>query len=126
MRRTPLARKTPLRSHTKLARTPIRKRSRKTRRTLAVYDSKWLEAVRSIEFCVRCGKYGTEAAHADIDKGAGMKTDDCTACALCNDCHFALGNGKDFDREYRRSEMDRCLRLTVIAMFRAGKIGACA
>jgi len=125
VKRSPMpARKTPLRTHTQLKRSPLRKRRAGKRRTAAVYDSEWLDAVRSIKFCVRCGHYGTEAAHADVDKGMSQKTDDCTACAICGSCHHELGNGSKLDRHARRAEMDRCLRLTLIAMFRAGRIGA--
>jgi hypothetical protein len=105
-------------------RQPMRKSRPGKRRTAAVYDSAWLDAVRSIKLCVRCGKYGTEAAHADIDKGMSQKTDDCTACAICDGCHHELGNGSKLDRDVRRAEMDRCLRLTLIQLFRAGKVGA--
>ena len=104
-------------------RTPMPKKRAGKRRTVAVYDRNWLDIVRSIECCVRCGKYGVEAAHADVGKGMGQKTDDVTACALCPECHHDLGNGSKLEREFRRSEMDRCLRLTLIALWRAGKIG---
>lgn len=120
MNRSPMPpRTTPLRSFT-----PIAKRRPGKRRTEAVRSGDWLDAVRSIDCCVRCGKFGTEAAHADIGKGMGNKTDDCTAVAICADCHHELGNGNKLERDFRRSEMDRCLRLTLVALFRAGKVGA--
>ena len=116
--RKELTRSTPL-----VAKAPMKKCRSGKRRALSVRDADWLSAVRSLECCVRCGSPSIQAAHADIDKGMGQKTDDCTACALCGGCHYELGNGNKLSRDDRRSEMDRCLRLTLIALFRAGKVG---
>lgn len=117
MKRTPLARKTPLR-----AKAPMRKRKAGARRTLSVRDGGWLANVRSIAACVRCGAHGVEAAHRDLGKGFGMKTDDVASAALCPACHHELGNGHRLDRDARRSEMDRCIVETLIQLARAGKV----
>lgn len=39
-------------------------------------SKKWLQAVRDIEFCVLCGRYGVQAAHRNEGKGVGIKVDD--------------------------------------------------
>lgn len=119
MKRTPLQRHTPLR-----AKSPMRKRKSGPRRTLSVRDGDWLANVRSIPLCVRCGSYGVEAAHRDMGKGYGMKTDDVATAALCPTCHHELGNGHHLDRDARRSEMDRCIVETLIQLARAGKVKA--
>ena len=42
------------------------------------YRSKeWLAAVRKLDCCVRCGRYGVQAAHMNQGKGMGMKQHDC-------------------------------------------------
>jgi len=73
----------------------------------------WLEAVRSIGFCVRCGKHGVEAAHRDEGKGIGIKTSDALTAALCPECHHEIGNGNNMTRDERRAEMDRAIVLTI-------------
>jgi hypothetical protein len=117
MKRTPLSRKTPLR-----AKSPMRKRKAGGRRALAVRDASWLDNVRSLPACVRCGAGHVEAAHRDLGKGMGLKTDDVATAALCSGCHHELGNGNRLDRDTRRSEMDRCIVETLIALARAGKV----
>lgn len=84
----------------------------------------WLNAVRSIELCVRCGRYGVEAAHRDEGKGMGLKTDDCYTAALCHECHHELGNGKNLPRAERRMEMDRWILATIRLLAVAGKLKA--
>jgi hypothetical protein len=104
--------------------TPMRKRRPGKRRTLSVRSASWLDAVRSIECCVRCGRHGTEAAHRDFGKGGSMKTDDVATAAICPICHTELGNGRDMPREQRRAEMDKAIVDTLIFLARAGKVGA--
>ena len=106
--------------------TPMRQRRAGKRRTLAVHDGCWLDQVRSLEYCVRCGKAHVEAAHRDEGKGMSSKTDDCATAALCGECHFEIGNGKTMTRDERRAEMNHWIVETVIKLFRAGKIGATA
>ena len=76
-------------------------------------NKKWLEAVRSIECCVLCGAFGTQAAHRNEGKGMGQKASDCLAAALCINCHHEIDNGRDLSREQRRAMMDRAICLTV-------------
>ena len=76
-------------------------------------SKKWLQAVRDIEFCVLCGRYGVQAAHRNEGKGVGIKVDDCLTAALCVDCHSRIDNGRDMSREERRAEMDRAIVLTL-------------
>lgn len=83
----------------------------------------WLAAVRSIERCVLCGAFGTEAAHRNEGKGAGIKAHDCWTAALCRDCHRELDQGKTLTREQRRAELDRAIVLTLAALVLAGKVG---
>lgn len=83
---------------------------------------KWLQAVRDLEYCVLCGKYGVQAAHRNEGKGTGIKTDDCLTAALCPECHERIDNGKDLTREERRVEMDRAIILTVQRLARNGRI----
>lgn len=73
-------------------------------------SKKWLQAVRDIEFCVLCGRYGVQAAHRNEGKGVGIKVDDCLTAALCVDCHSRIDNGRDMSREERRAEMVAPLR----------------
>ena len=61
-------------------------------------SKKWLQAVRDIEFCVLCGRYGVQAAHRNEGKGVGIKVDDCLTAALCVDCHSRIDNGRDMSR----------------------------
>lgn len=86
-------------------------------------SAKWLAAVREIPYCVGCRRWlPVQAAHANINKGIGLKTDDCATAALCLECHAELDNGKLYSRDERRAMMDRYIVLTVIELARAGKI----
>lgn len=89
----------------------------------AVYRSeKWLQAVRSIECCVLCGRYGVQAAHRNEGKGTGRKVDDCLTAALCPECHHEIDNGKELSREERRAMIDKAICLTVAELARRGLI----
>lgn len=85
-------------------------------------STKWLKAVREIECCVLCGKYGVQAAHRNEGKGMGIKVDDSLTAALCGECHSRIDNGKDMSREERRAEMDRAIVLTLQKLTREGRI----
>jgi hypothetical protein len=127
MKPTPLKRKTPLMRQTPLrTTTPMRKKRAGKRRKSAVENSNWLAAVSTINFCVRCGAMDRplENAHRDEGKGMSQKTDDMAVARLCNVDHFELGNGSKYAREFRRSEMDRCIVLTVIEVGRRFKVTA--
>lgn len=76
-------------------------------------SSKWLQAVREIDCCVLCGRWGVQAAHRNEGKGVGLKVDDCLTAALCPECHARIDNGRDMSREERRAEMDRAIVLTL-------------
>lgn len=64
-------------------------------------SEKMRRAVAEIECCVDCGKFGTQAAHANIGKGRGMKTSDLCA-ALCPDCHTRYDQYIDMTRDESR------------------------
>ena len=85
-------------------------------------NKKWLQAVREIDCCVLCGRYGVQAAHRNEGKGIGMKVDDSLTAALCPDCHTRIDNGRDLSREHRRAEMDRAIVLTLQALTRDGRL----
>ena len=102
--------------------TALRPRRPGRRRANVHRDARWLSAVRDIECCVRCQQFGVEAAHRDVGKGMGQKTDDATTAALCSACHHELGNGADLDRETRRHEMDWAIVETIIELARAGRL----
>lgn len=90
---------------------------------MAIYRSnKWLQAVREIDCCVLCGRYGVQAAHRNEGKGIGLKVDDCLTAALCEQCHTRIDNGKDMTREERRAEMDRAIVLTLKQLANAGRL----
>lgn len=89
----------------------------------AIYRSEdWLEAVRSIECCVLCGKYGVQSAHRNEGKGLGLKTDDCLTAAICETCHHGIDNGPDHTRDERRGLMDKAILLTLVELCRLGRI----
>ncbi|WP_091013391.1 DUF1364 family protein [Azotobacter beijerinckii] len=83
-------------------------------------SSKWLEAVRKIEYCVLCGAYGVQAAHLNEGKGIGMKTDDALTAALCPACHHELDNGHKLTREERREILRKAVLDTIAQMARRG------
>lgn len=87
-------------------------------------SDKWLAAVRSLDECVRCGRFGVQAAHRNQGKGLGSKVDDTLCAALCPDCHHEIDNGKQMTMDERRREMDACILETIKRLARAGKIGA--
>jgi len=89
-------------------------------------NRKWLEAVRSVECCVLCGRHGTQAAHRNEGKGVGLKVDDHLTAALCSECHSEIDNGHRMERAERRAEMDRAIVLTLDALVRAGRVGLLA
>ena len=88
-----------------------------------VYRSKkWLAAVRSLEYCVNCGRYHVEAAHRNEGKGMGQKVDDCLSAALCHECHYEIDNGKNLSREEKRDLMDNAILKTLVQLARRGLI----
>jgi len=85
-------------------------------------STKWLKAVREIDCCVLCGRYGVQAAHRNEGKGVGLKVDDSLTAALCPECHARIDNGKNMSRDERRAEMDRAIVLTIQKLSREGRI----
>lgn len=83
---------------------------------------KWLDAVRSLPFCVLCGAHGVQAAHRNEGKGMGRKVADHLTAALCPACHHEIDNGRDLERAERRARMDRAIVLTLDALVRAGHV----
>ena len=84
----------------------------------------WLAAVRKLDYCVRCGRYGVQAAHYNEGKGMGMKQHDCLTAALCPDCHTEIDNGKTMTRDDRRDTMRDAVLATVVEMAKSGLIKA--
>lgn len=85
-------------------------------------SEKWLQAVRELEDCVRCGRHGVQAAHRNEGKGKGVKVSDCCSAALCVPCHSEIDQGTSMSRDERRSEMDRAIVLTVEKLAKAGRL----
>ncbi|MFL1917000.1 hypothetical protein ACJW8B_16650 [Plesiomonas shigelloides] len=85
-------------------------------------SSRWLAAVRSLECCVLCGRYGVQAAHRNEGKGMARKVDDCLTAALCPDCHREIDNGHGLTREERRQRMDAAIIETIAQLARRGLI----
>ena len=88
---------------------------------LAVRSYAWLDCVRQIPCCVRCGAQGVEAVHRDFSKGMGMKTTDAATAALCTLCAYLLCAGMPGDEQL--AQMDAAIVDTIIELSRAGKIG---
>lgn len=85
-------------------------------------SEKWLAAVRSIESCVLCHRYGVQAAHRNQGKGMSQKVDDCLTAAICPECHHEIDNGKELTRDERRARLDHAICLTVAELARRGMI----
>lgn len=92
-----------------------------------IYRSEaWLAAVRSLPYCVLCGRPGVQAAHRNEGKGTAVKVDDCACAAICPDCHREIDHGPQLMRDARRTLMDRAIVLTVIELARRGQLAALA
>lgn len=81
----------------------------------------WRRAVASIP-CVVCGSPMTQAAHRNEGKGMGIKTHDVWTAALCHEHHAAIDSGRDMDRAERREAMDEAILLTLVELFKTGKV----
>lgn len=91
------------------------------------YRSKeWLAAVRKLDFCVRCGRYGVQAAHTNRNKGMGIKQHDCLTAALCPECHHEIDNGHRYTKAERHAAMDQAVLDTVVALVQEGLIKVAA
>lgn len=89
-------------------------------------NPKWLAAVRDLESCVLCGKWGVEAAHRNQGKGMGAKVADCLTAALCRECHHEIDQGKTLTRDERRARMDHAILMTVERLVERGKVKVAA
>lgn len=87
-----------------------------------IRNERWLKAVRSIECCVLCGRYGVQAAHINESKGMGMKTHDVWTAALCPACHHELDNGNKLSREERREILRKAVLDTIAQLARMERI----
>lgn len=83
---------------------------------------RWLRAVATLP-CVLCGAHGTQAAHRNLGKALGLKTDDAWTAALCPPCHRDIDSGRELSREERRTLMDEAILLTLQQLARRGLIG---
>lgn len=83
----------------------------------------WLSAVRELECCVICRRFGVQAAHRNQGKGMGMKAPDCWTAALCHQCHAEIDNGRDMSLDERRRMMDVAVLDTIMELFYRGAIG---
>ncbi|HWH72867.1 MAG TPA: hypothetical protein VNV16_01210 [Methylibium sp.] len=141
MKRSPLARKTPLRAkpparvereRAPLVLVPRPADARRPVMALAKAPAvpcpkedrhsseAWRRAVAEIP-CVFCSK-PAQAAHRNVGKGLALKTDDCLTAALCPEHHSEIDQGKNLTREQRRAELDRAIVLTLRALVHAGRV----
>ena len=72
-------------------------------------DESYRRLVASLP-CAHCGRPGpSQAAHADMGKGMGIKSSDATCYPLCADapgrrgCHALIGSDGMFSRDQRRA-----------------------
>src|SRR4051812_1355536 len=88
---------------------PTTFRSEKLRRAIAGLD------------CVDCGRSGfTQAAHANMGKGMGLKSSDARVAALCTTCHARLDQGGTMSKLDRRAYEDEMILRTYIALVENG------
>jgi hypothetical protein len=78
--------------------------------------------------CAHCGRHGSsQAAHADLGKGAGIKSDDRTCYPACADsvmrqgCHALIGSAGMFTREQRRTLERRHACKTIAQVLKLGQ-----
>jgi hypothetical protein len=99
-----------------------------------IYRDKSLLKLAQDQFCLlrvknfcRGGSDSTVACHhnsAISGKGMGIKAHDCWTAALCVSCHAEIDQGKDMNRDERRSRMDRAILMTLAELAQAGRIKA--
>lgn len=92
------------------------------KKTVTQHSESWLDAVRSLPFCVLCGAPGVEPAHRNEGKGMGLKTHDCWVAGICRTCHREIDQGKGYTLEQRRAEIDRAIVLTLAMLVQEGKV----
>lgn len=91
-------------------------------KNIAYRSAKWLDAVREIGFCVRCGAFGVQAAHRNEGKGMGQKTSDCLTAALCPVCHAEIDHGRTMTKDERRAELNDAIVKTLEILVSRGKV----
>jgi hypothetical protein len=80
----------------------------------------YMAAVRSLGYCVRCGRTcRPQFCHADQGKGTGIKTDVRRGWAGCGywspedlGCHYIVGTSGELPKAERRAEEDRLAEIT--------------
>lgn len=85
-------------------------------------SERYLAAVRTIDSCVLCGRYGTVPAHRNEGKGTGLKVHDFLTAALCAVCHREIDQGKDLTRPERRAAIDDAIIRTLTRLILEGKV----
>lgn len=84
----------------------------------------WLEAVRSVPYCVLCKRAcQPQAAHKNEGKGKSIKTSDACTAALCADCHVRIDQGTDLTKEERRGLINAAIVATIEILSNNGLIG---
>jgi hypothetical protein len=114
MKRTPLARKSPLKAKAPMARKPIKRKAARKQSTDKRWRSeKYLAFVRSLPCCV-CGTTPCDPHHV-IGlgwqlSGTGLTAPDSFAMPLCRACHDQVHRDP-----FMQAEQPRWLRQTIIA-----------
>ena len=74
--------------------------------------------------CQACGREGfTQAAHANMGKGMGIKVSDALVAALCTKCHSELDSGGKMSKVARREFEAEMVLKTYVALIESGVIG---
>ncbi len=65
----------------------------------------YMESVRGLGLCVRCGRTLLRSVfcHRDCGKGAGLKTDCREGWAGCEECHYLVGTSGTLPKPVRRA-----------------------
>lgn len=72
-------------------------------------ERRWFAAVAMMETCALCKTYGIQIAHRNEGRGLGRKSDPWMTAPLCPECHNAIDNGRDLNRDERRALMDKAI-----------------
>lgn len=83
----------------------------------------WRRAVAALP-CACCMREGwTQAAHPNHrGKGMSLKAPDCWTVPLCAECHAEFDQGRQWDKQTKRTMMDEWIILTVLALAAKGAI----
>lgn len=81
---------------------PIASQAAAIEKEKAIQHEPYMRLVRNMP-CARCGKFPpSQFCHADMGKGAGIKTDCRRGFPGCPECHVLLGSSGKIPREQRR------------------------